>query len=420
MTTSPRASERLTSNETEPAAQAMFSSSSMQLESQGIVSPHVIRLPGARRPTILHARVVCDTGGGPDKTILNSPRFVEPYGYRMLCAYLHPPGDPGFEQLRQRAEACQATLVGIADRGPFDLRAIRALIRLCREEQVTIWHGHDYKSNSLGLLLKRFWPMRLVTTVHGWIDNTRRLSLYNTIDRFALRHYERVVCVSENLRQRCLEAGIRPERCLVIENGIDLDYYRRTQSTAEAKQRVGIAPNRLVVGAVGRLSLEKGFDLLIQAIGRLVEQRVDVQLVVVGEGDQRANLEREIVRLGLTDRVLLAGFRSDTLDWYQAMDVYCLSSLTEGLPNVVLEAMALEVPVVATKVAGVPDLLGQGASGVLVDPGDVAALTAALARVLADEAGRRRFGEAGRHTVENNYSFAKRMEKIRGVYEQLL
>lgn len=378
------------------------------------------RASAGPRPTVLHARVVCDTGGGPDKTILNSPRFVEPFGYRMVCAYLHPPGDPGFDQLRQRAAACQATLVGIADRGPFDLRAVRELLRLCRREQVTIWHGHDYKSNSLGLLLKRFWPMRLVTTVHGWIDNTRRLSLYNTIDRFALRHYERVVCVSENLRQRCVTAGVRPDRCLVIENGIDLDYYRRTQTTVEAKQRLGIAPNRLVVGAVGRLSSEKGFDLLIQAIGRLVEQHVDLQLVVVGEGDQRATLEHEVVRLGLTDRVLLAGYQSDTLAWYQAMDVYCLSSLTEGLPNVVLEAMALEVPVVATKVAGVPGLLGHGGSGVLVEPGDVAALTAALAGLLADAAARRRFGEAGRQTIESNYSFAKRMEKIRLVYEQLI
>src|SRR5437762_2448415 len=98
----------------------------------------------AARPVVLDARVVSGTGGGPDKTILNSPRFLEPLGYRMLCSYLHPPGDPGFEVLRKRADQLQAPLAEIIDRGPFDLRVVRELVRLCRRERVAIYHGHDY------------------------------------------------------------------------------------------------------------------------------------------------------------------------------------------------------------------------------------------------------------------------------------
>src|SRR5947209_7570492 len=128
----------------------------------------------AKRPVVLDVRVVSGTGGGPDKTILNSPRFLQPLGYRMLCAYLHPPGDPGFDVLRQRATQLQAPLFEIIDGGPFDLRAVAGLLSLCRRERVAIYHGHDYKSNLLGLLLARFHPMRLLTTVHGWVVHTAR------------------------------------------------------------------------------------------------------------------------------------------------------------------------------------------------------------------------------------------------------
>ena len=108
-------------------------------------------------PVVLDTRVVSGTGGGPDKTILNSPRFLTAAGYRMLCAYMHPPGDAGFAQLRQRAVAWQAPLLSVPDRGPWDWRVATELLRICRRERVRIWHGHDYKSNALGLLLRRRW-----------------------------------------------------------------------------------------------------------------------------------------------------------------------------------------------------------------------------------------------------------------------
>src|SRR6266568_1176403 len=163
-----------------------------------------------KHPVVLDARVVSGTGGGPDKTILHSPRFLEPLGYRMVCAYLHPPGDAGFEVLRERAHQLQAPLAEIIDRGPFDLRAVAALLRLCRRERVAIYHGHDYKSNLLGLLLARFHRMRLVTTAHGWVVHSARTPLYYRIDKFCLRRYERVICVSEDLVAECRRAGVSP------------------------------------------------------------------------------------------------------------------------------------------------------------------------------------------------------------------
>lgn len=373
-----------------------------------------------RPPVVLDARVVAGSGGGPDKTILNSPRFLAPSGYVNLCAYMHPPNDPGFEQLRRKAEAWQAPLLSVPDRGPWDWRVITALLRICRHERVALWHGHDYKSNALGLLLRRFWPMRLVTTVHGWVHFTGRTDLYYRIDRFCLRHYESVICVSEDLRQRCLESGVPAKRCVLIENGIDTQEFTRRLTCPDARKRAGFCPDRPLVGAVGRLSPEKGFDLLIRAADQLLRDGHDFDLLVVGEGDERPRLEALIAQLDRGDRIRLAGYRADLRELYEAMDVFALSSLREGLPNVVLEAMALEVPVVATGIAGIPRVIRHEENGLLVEAGNVGALAEALARLLTDAGLRERLRRAGRHTIETTYDFAARMQKIRALYDDLL
>jgi glycosyltransferase involved in cell wall biosynthesis len=369
---------------------------------------------------VLEARVVRGSGGGPDKTILNSPRFLTAAGYRTLCAYMHPPGDPGFEQLRAKAERWQAPLISVPDRGAWDWGVIGQLLGVCRRERVAIWHGHDYKSNALGLLLRRFWRMRLVTTVHGWVHYTSRTPLYYWIDRRCLPHYESVICVSPDLRERCLACGVPEDRCFLVENAIDTAEFSRTISVEEAKRRLGVPPERFLIGAAGRLSAEKGFDLLIRCVDGLAREGHDVELWIVGEGDQQGALQELIAELGVGERVRLLGYRADLKDLYQALDVFALSSLREGLPNVLLEAMALEVPVVATRVAGIPRLIRDSENGLLVEAGNPAGLGRAIRTLLGDPDQGARLRRCGRQTVEARYSFAARMEKMRAIYDRLL
>jgi glycosyltransferase involved in cell wall biosynthesis len=369
---------------------------------------------------VLETRVVCGSGGGPDKTILNTPRFLASTRYRTLCAYMHPPGDPGFEQIRARALAREAPLISIPDRGPLDWRVVSELSAICRRERVAIWHGHDYKSNLIGLLLRRRHALRLVTTVHGWVKKTWRTRLYYGIDRFCLGRYERVLCVSEDLRERCLACGVPESRCVLIENGVDTHEFARTMTREDARRQLGIPSGRLVVGAIGRLSAEKGFDLLIRAADRLMESGFDLEVLIAGDGDEEARLRGLIDDLGRSDRIRLLGFRADARALYQAMDVFALSSLREGLPNVLLEAMAMEVPVVATRIAGIPRLIRDRENGLLVEAGSAEALAPALARLLRDDGLRTRYGREGRRTIETRYSFRVRMEKIRTIYDELL
>lgn len=371
-------------------------------------------------PVVLDARVVTGSGGGPDKTILNSPRFLTPLGYRMVCAYMHPPDDPGFEVLRQKAAQYNAPLISIPDRGAWDWRVVTEALAVCKRERVTVWHGHDYKTNALGLLLNRMRPMRLVTTVHGWVQHTRRTPLYYRIDQLCLPRYERVICVSDDLLESCLAAGVPARNCVLLENGIDAAEYTRHRTVGGAKTALGLPTTGFVVGAVGRLSGEKGFDVLIRSIHALVSRGLDVHLLIVGEGSERANLERLASELHLGDRVRLAGWQADVRGHFEAMDVFALSSLREGLPNVLLEAMALEVPVVSTRVNGVPRLVQDGRNGFLVNAGDLDGLTTALGGLLRNDGLRELFRAAGRRTVETRYSFATRMQRLKRLYDELL
>jgi glycosyltransferase involved in cell wall biosynthesis len=371
-------------------------------------------------PVVLDARVVTGSGGGPDKTILNSPRFLEPLGYRMLCAYMHPPEDSGYAVIEKKAAQQGAPLVSIPDRGPWDWRVVTALLAVCRQEKVAVWHGHDYKTNALGFLLKRFWPMRLVTTVHGWVHHTSRTPFYYKLDQLCLPRYERVICVSTDLLDVCLAAGVPARNCVLLENGIDTEEYTRRRTQAEARASVGLPVPGFLIGAVGRLEEEKGFEVLIRAVHALLGQGHDVRLVIVGEGGERSRLEQLVAELSMQDRVHLPGWQSDVRGYFEAMDVFALSSHREGLPNVLLEAMALEVPVVATRINGVPRLVQDGRNGFLVEAGDREGLTLALMGLLKNEALREVFRLSGRRTVETRYSFAVRMQRLKRIYDELL
>jgi glycosyltransferase involved in cell wall biosynthesis len=371
-------------------------------------------------PVVLESRVVNRTGGGPDKTILNSPRFLTASGYRTLCAFMHPPGDAGFEHLCAKAATWGAPIVSIPDHGPWDLGVVIRFLRVCRRERVAIWHGHDYKSNLLGLILKRFWSMKLLTTVHGWVKETPRTPLYYSIDRRCLKYYDQVIAVSPDLFAECRAWGVRPERCALIENAIDQLEFSPCARIADAKGRLGVPPSRLLIGSVGRLSDEKNFPCLIAAVDRLLGAGVDVELIICGEGEREGELNALIGKLGREDRIRLLGYKEDPRPFYEALDVFALSSVREGLPNVLLEAMSMGVPVVSTRVAGIPRLIQNDANGLLVDADSVDELTQALTRLSADPELRQHLRRAGRETIESRYGFEERMRKIKEVYDRLL
>jgi len=378
--------------------------------------------PASGKDVVLHTRVVTETGGGPDKTILLSASHLADTNYWLAAAYMHPPDDAGYAAIEQKARDYGSPLISVPDRGALDRSVLREMLAICRRYKVRIWHGHDYKSNLLGLTLRPFHAMKLVSTVHGWVKHTTRTPLYYTVDRWCLPYYHHVISVSDDLHERVKELGLPDERCTMVQNAIDERQFSRHYPASESplRQQHGTPKGRLVIGAVGRLSPEKAFNHLIRATHQLVQQGCDVELWIAGDGDHRGELEQIIAHLNMKDRVRLLGFVANTVDLYHAMDLFVLSSLREGLPNVVLEAMAMRVPVVSTRVAGVPKLIVDGESGLLVPIADVQALADAMRRVVTDEASRHSLADGGRKVIERDFTFTRRMAKVRAIYDKVL
>lgn len=372
-----------------------------------------VTLDSPRTPrTVLDAGIVAGAGGGIEKTLLAAARFHEGAGYRSVLALVHPALDPGFEKLRARAAELRVELHDRAEMFPFSPLTVAWFARLCREHGVDIWHAHDYKTDLIGLLLQPLLGFSLVSTLHGWSEDTRRTRLYFALDRRVIRRYEQVIAVSSGLHSEARRLGVPRERLSLIENGVDTEEYRCSgvpRSTASA----------LHIGAAGRLTPEKGFLELIAAVEALLEEGHDIRLSIAGDGPQRGALEERIGASRHPARLALVGFIDDMRTFYAELDLFCLSSLREGLPNVVLEAMAMSLPVVATTAGGLSTFLRDGDDALLCAPGSPAALGDALRAAIASPELRLRLGQAARARVERECSFALRMQRVFTVYDRL-
>ena len=368
---------------------------------------------------MLHTRVVTGNGGGPEKTLLNSPRFLRRNGVDSACLFMRPPGDEGFRALEAKAAAAKAEIIGVDDRGPFDVNVVRECIRICRRRNVDVWHGHDYKSNALGLLVSRFHPMHLITTAHGWVRFTWRTPVYYCVDRFSMKRYDQVICVSQDLYDRCHNSGIVEDRLSLIDNAIVVDDYDPSPPRADERASFQCAADDIVLAAAGRLSEEKGFHHLIDAVARLHAEESPVKLLIAGEGHLREQLQQQIKQRHLQNHVKLVGFLQDPRTLYRAADVFVLSSLREGLPNVVLEAMATKRAVVTTKVNGIPRLVQNGHNGIVVNTDDVDSLHSGIRQMLSSPEQRRHYAAQGLRTVQEQFCFETRIKKIVDVYRRL-
>lgn len=368
---------------------------------------------------VLHTRVVTGSGGGPDKTILRSGRYLDRSTYRLAAAYLYPANDLGIENLRRTAHEHDMPFHAIPERGAIDRRSFRMMLDLCRRLHIDIWHSHDYKTDLLGLLLRRYHPMKLVTTVHGFTRETWRTRMYAKLNGLALLGYDRVLAVSPPLVRYCAERGVNPDQLTYLPNGIVLDEYERQQSVADARHALGISNHSPQLAVVSRFSVEKGVDRAIRLLQRLAASQPSATLHLIGDGPERERLVEIAEQLGVSERIRWWGWQTRTQPILEAMDALLLTSHTEGLPNVVLEAMALGVPVAATRVGAVPEVLDQGGCGVLLSE-DESVWCEQVQPLLGSSIMRERMVQASRSRLVARYDFEHRMKRVAAIYDDIM
>jgi glycosyltransferase involved in cell wall biosynthesis len=314
----------------------------------------------------------------------------------------------GFEAIELRANA------------PHFFRAANEVEDHLRRSGADLLLCSGYKPDIIGWLAARRAGVPAVAVAHGWTAATRKVRLNEALDRWVLRRLACTVCVSEDMAVRVRRAGVPPDRVTVIRNAIDtptLDH--PDPAYRQMLQGLFARPRTHLIGSAGRLSPEKGFDQLIEAAALVTQAEPDAGFVVFGEGPLRAALSRLITERGLEGRFVLGGFRSEMPSLLPHFDLAVLSSYTEGLPVIVLEALAAAVPVVATAVGGTPEVLEDGVHGYLVRPGDPVALADRILRLLRSEADRREMGGRGRQRVREQFTFAAMALQYQQLFDRL-
>ena len=311
-----------------------------------------------------------------------------------------------------------------------DIKAFISIFRFLRRSKPDIVHTHTSKAGILGRLAA--WMARvpiIIHTPHGHVfygHFGRSLSrIFLQMEKLLGRITHHHIALTPEEGNDYLNLGVaKSNNISVIHSGVDLNCFKRSVTKSNPKRNeLGISPDSLVVGYVGWLIPIKGVTYLVNAMAKIVEQHPKSLLVLVGKGDDKGEeeikLKEQVERAGLADKVRFLGWRPDVDEIMGCFDIFVLPSLNEGMGRVLVEAMAAGLPIVASRVGGIPDLVKHGENGLLVPPADTSALEKAISSLLHDGARRKRMGKAGKKMC-GPYSAEAMVEQIDVLYTELL
>lgn len=353
--------------------------------------------------------------GGAEMLLLDMLRTYGDQGHRLAVAYFTP------GPLEREVTALGVPAFRVSRNGLADPTALPRLLGFIRRERPDVVHTHLRKSDLVGQLAAALAgvPVR-VSSIHN-TDPWRRKAALSRINRLLNSPCQRVIAVSQEVHDYLLAThAYPPEKLVTIDNGIDLARFDpQRQPPADLAAAWGLDPTAPTIGVIGRLEPQKGHSVLLEAAVRVTRELGEARFLVIGDGPLRTQLEARRSGLGLDGRVIFTGVLRDIPATLAALDLVAFSSLWEGLPVTMLEAMAMARPVVATAVGGIPGVLCDGENGVLVRAGDPEALAHGLLRVLRDPQLARRLGQQAREVVLQHYSAQTMHRRILDLYQGL-
>ncbi|MBC8025548.1 MAG: glycosyltransferase family 4 protein, partial [Steroidobacteraceae bacterium] len=341
---------------------------------------------------------------GPGRTIVDTATHLDPAQIEYHVGAFVAPGGAA-HTLVAALRAAGKSVRELEDRGGLDDNLIAQIVRLLDELDIDVLHSSEFRSNIMAQLARRRRRVKLVCTAHGWIVNTTRGRLYRFIDKMLLRRFDAVLFVSGATRSLVPRWWLPDTRTCVLHNGLVLGKYGAETGSLPRRP---VDPRNVTLLNVGRLSPEKGQDLLLQAMAPLVARYPGLTLKFAGTGPEEARLRALAQSLGLGDRVHFLGYIHDMPQLYADVDLLVQSSLTEGLPNVIVEAAYLRVPIVATRVGGTDEVVEHGKSGWLIESGDVNAIRAGLEAFLENPQRFVAMGESAQRRIVEGFSIAVR------------
>jgi glycosyltransferase involved in cell wall biosynthesis len=353
---------------------------------------------------------------GAEKVVANLALGLRSLQCEVVIGVFHNAHKPNL-QLARAAERMGLKVRVFPCSGKLDYRTVREISTFLTEFEPDILHTHGYKADIYGYWASRNLNISRVASCHSLLPPNERIRLYSIIDRLALSRFEAVVAVSDKIAGG-LKCCLRPnaDRVVTIPNGIDVESFRSAAPTL----RNELEHANKIVGMVARLCPEKGPQNFLRAARAVLDQIPDTIFAFVGDGPMMQELKHTAERLGIQENVRFTGFRDDMSGVYRSLDLMVLPSLNEGLPMAVLEAMASGTTVVATRVGGVPSLVSNWQTGVLVDAGDIDSLSGVIIRLLQSEALRKEIGERAQASVSIRYGAPVMARRYLELYQRTL
>jgi glycosyltransferase involved in cell wall biosynthesis len=344
---------------------------------------------------------VISTGGmyGAERVLLELASYLQAQGWDSRVLAIDGAGAvPLVSAARQRGLRAE-----VLSAQPLSwLQQARALASYVEQQSVDVVHSHGYKPDVLLAAMGQTKRRACIATCHSWYSVNLKLRVFEQLDKLSLRRFAAVIAVSEEIELDILRAGVSRARLQYIPNGLD-PVVPAADARAQVRAELGLAATQQLLLRVGRLARSKGNDVLLRAIATLPSE-LQPTIAFLGDGEEQQALRQLAETLGVLPRVAFLGFRDNVQDYLAASDVFVIPSLQEGLPMVLLEAMAAACPVVATEVGAMGTVMVDREEGLLVPPGDVEALAGALKRMLSEPALAAACGAAARAAFQARFS----------------
>lgn len=365
--------------------------------------------------------ILIDTGiiGGPGRGIVQLATFLAKTDVDyLICTFSYR--TPKSQEFAQELTRLNLNAATIAQGSVWDPTPLWQFLRLGRQGRYNVIQSHGYKSHLVALIVSRILGVPWIAFAHGWTRENRKVALYHSLDTWMLRFAESVIAVSPPLWAHFAELRGRDRQTILLLNAVERGGLLGRDGGAAIRRRYVKNESQFLVGCFGRLSSEKGQDVLLRAVAIVVERNHDVVVLLLGDGPELQALQKLSSKLGISERVFFHPHTSAIRDYYEAIDMLIVPSRSEGLPNVVLEAMCFDVPVIATDVGAVSEVITDGETGWIVPPEDEEALARVVVAVLSDRETRSGVSKAGSRMVGERFSPTTRSQRILDVYHQLL
>lgn len=371
------------------------------------------------KKTILLCRIDGNFGG-VERYILTLAKSLDRERYHPIVAVIANRGE-----LSRQAQLAGIQTEFIPMKNRLDgIEAARTLTRIARDRQCHLIHTFGIRSNTLAAMMRLVhsipWVIRLPNVNRYDYANPLVGSLSHWFNNQLIYKADALQVISPQLEAYVQSWEIKPKQIFTIFNGVDVSVFQPRNVTANLREQLGIDWNTFVIGTTGRLDPIKGYDVLIKAFYQLIQKNPNLVLLILGDGPQKQELLELIDRLGVSKRVMLTGYIESIVPYLQLFDLFVCSSRSEGVPMSVLEAMAMRLPIICTRVGGIESVLGHQREGILIEPDNESAIVNAVCQLVDDHSLRESLASNAYRKALNEFTNEQMAKQVEAMYDRLI